>query len=128
MLKALVTPGAYTSGNIPFTGYQNTNNKYDLNADNTFDIKVSGLTEIKANIVVTATAAGVLTLTALADGVPIPGAVTSQQTAIGSEYTLPINDIVKSVYQENSNWAKLSFQLSGACILGGGDMILTFTR
>lgn len=128
MLKALVTPGAYTSGNVPFTGYQNTNTKYDLNADNTFDIKVAGLTEVKANIVVTATAAGVITLTAYADGVAIPGAIASQQEAIGSTYTLTINDIVKSIYQENMSWAKLSLQLSGPCTLVGGDLILTYQR
>lgn len=129
MLKALVNPGAYTSGNIPFTIYQNTNDKYALDTtDNTFDVKVAGLTEVKGNVIATATAAGVLSLQAYANGSAISGAVASATVAIGDTVTLNINDIIKTVYQANPVWANVSLQLSGACTLVGGDFILSYQR
>lgn len=126
MLKALVTAGAYTSGNIPYTIYKNTNNKYTL--DNGFNIAVEGLTEIKANIVATATTAGNLSLVASANGIPIAGAIDTQTVEVGDTYTFHINDIVKTVFQQNTTLAVITFTFSSACTLVGGDVILTYER
>lgn len=127
MLKALVNAGAYTSGNIPCTIYKNTNDKYALASDG-FKIAVDGLTEVKANIVVEATATGELTLVARANGIPIAGAFETHNTTSGNTYTYHIDDIVKTVYQQNPTYATITFDFSAGCTLVGGDVILTYER
>lgn len=128
MLKALTTAGAYTAGNLPITVYQNTNDKYNVNTDNSIDVRVAGLTELKATVVANAGAAGVLSLQAYANGVPIPGAIDSQTVTSGSTHTFHIDDIVKTVYQANPTWANVSFQFSAACTVVSGDVILLYQR
>lgn len=125
MLKALITPGAYTAGNIPLTLQQNTNDKYALNSDNSVSIRTNGLTEIKANVVVEGGAVTPLTLTAYADGQAIGS--DSQTVADGSVYTFHINDVVRTIIQ-GLNYAKLTFQFNGACTINSGDVILTYER
>ena len=126
MLKALVTAGAYTSGNVPCTIYKNTNGKYELN--NGFRIHTDGLTDVKANIIVEATAVGDLSLQAYADGIPVAGAIDTQTVAVGDTYTFHINDIVKTVFSQASTFATITLAFSEACTLVGGDVILTYER
>lgn len=128
MLKNLVTNGAYTTGNIPMTVYKQTNGKYALNSDNSISIKTDGLTEIKANVLVTGTVIGDLSLVAYVDGVALPGAIDTQTLAVGDSYTFHINDIIKTIYQTSPSFVELSFKLSGACTIDGGDIILTYER
>ena len=128
MLKALVTAGGYTSGNIPLTLNQNTNGKYELNEDSSIDIKVGGLTEIKGNIVITGTAAAARTVQLYVNGVAVEGALDTQTLADGSNYTFHINDIVKTIVQPIPAYATIALRVSGACTLVGGDVILTFER
>lgn len=125
MLKALITPGAYTAGNIPLTLQQNTNEKYALNADNSISIRTVGLTDVKANVVVEGGTATPLTITAYADGVAF--ATDSQTVASGSVYTFHINDVVHTIAQ-GAQWAKITLQFNGACTIVSGDVILTYER
>ena len=128
MLKALVSAGSYTSGNVPLTLNQNTNGKYQLNADSSIDVRVGGLTAIRGNVVVTSIAAGNITLQLYADGVAVPGALDTKTLANGSTYTFHIDDIVRAVNQITPSYATLSLQLSGACTLVGGDVVVTYEK
>lgn len=127
MIKALVTPGAYTSGNIPLTLSADTNRKYSL-ANNVVSIKTDKLSNVKANVILTATAAGLITLQAYADGIAIPGALATVTAEIGSTYTLHVNDVVQTEFTVPATLVGITLALSGACTLVGGDVILENAR
>lgn len=126
MLKCLITPGAYTSGNIPITVLKNTNANYTV-ANNAISIESAGITDVKANIIFTATSTDAVTAQLYADGTAVPGALATITPVSGSTYTLHINDVVKTILAI-ANFATLTIQLSEACTLVGGDVICEYVR
>lgn len=124
MIKNIITAGAYTSGNVPSATSMKTNNMYQFVASSgVFQITQPGITEVDVNAIVTATAAGNITLQAYGNGVAIPGALATETFDQGDTKTLHINDVVRTALS-NGNYAELSFGLSTACTIVGGDVIL----
>lgn len=123
MIKCLVTAGAYTSGYIPITLLTNTNSKYSVNG-NTVNIKVAGVNDVKANVTIEATSAANITLSLYVNGMPIQGASATVTAVSGDTYTLQINDVVRTIYTEDNEYANVELVLSGACTLVSGDFIV----
>lgn len=126
MLKCLITAGSYSTAdtNIPLTLYKNTNDIYSLNEDNSVSVKAAGLTEVKANVIITSSSTATISAQLLANDEIVEGALYDITPANASTYTLTINDIVPIVSSYSDEYVKLSIQLSTACTLVGGDVIL----
>lgn len=129
MFKGLITAGAYTSGYIPMTQYQNTNSIYSLNgSNNTISITESGITDVKVRVLIKATAAGAISLELFGNDAKLNGAEWTVTAAQGSNYTLTINDAVLITNQVNQRYATLGIKLSGACTIVGGEFICEHRR
>ena len=125
MFKGLITAGTYASGNIPISLYKNTDGNFSLN-NNAVSIKRDGIVNIKANVIITATSAGSITVQLYGNGSPISGATATEKFAENGIDTLVINDVVVVANQSDSGYATLSLQLSAGCTIVGGDIICEF--
>lgn len=124
MLRAKVTSGSYTaSTNIPLTLLQSTNSKASL-SNNTVLLRTSGIKNVKANVVFTPTSAGTITLSLLANGTAIDGAVYTETVADSGTATFIINDSLKIVNNLSGNIANVSLQLNASGTLVDGVVIV----
>ena len=124
MLRAKVTRGSYTANtNIPLTLNLSTNSKAVLSND-TILLKTTGIKDIKANVVFTPTTAGTVTLSLLANGTAISGAVYTTTVTTDSTATFIINDAIKIINNTSGSIANISIQLNAAGTLVDGAVIV----
>lgn len=124
MLRAKVTSGSYTANtNIPLTLNLSTNSKAVLSND-TILLKTTGIKDIKANVVFTPTVAGTVTLSLLANGTAISGAVYTTTVATDGTATFMINDAIKIVSNVSGSIANISLQLNASGTLVDGAVIV----
>ena len=124
MLRAKVTSGSYIANtNIPLTLNLSTNSKAILSND-TILLKTTGIKDIKANVVFTPTAAGTVTLSLLANGTAISGAVYTTTVATDGTATFMINDAIKIVNNTSGSVANISLQLNAVGTLVDGAVIV----
>lgn len=120
MLKLTNTTSTALTANqvIPLSAVLDTNNSLSF-SNNTIKINKAGYYDVTGNFVITATAAGDISVRLFANGVAIPEAVaTETAAAAGNVITLPIHDIIKVIRSSNiSNTAELTFVVSAACTL-----------
>lgn len=127
MIKTLLTTGNVTANtNLPLTLNVNTNNKTMLGA-NAIRLLDGGLWDVKGNVSFTATTTGDVTLSLLADGVVVSGAIATITVATGDEYALTINDVVRTVPAFGGD-VQLALQFDQAVTITGGDMIVEYVR
>lgn len=120
MLKLTNTTSTALTANqvIPLSAVLDTNNSLSF-SNNTIKINKAGYYDVTGNFVITATAAGDISVRLFANGVAIPEAVaTETAAAAGNVITLPIHDIIKVIRSSNIlNTAELTFVVSAACTL-----------
>lgn len=120
MLKLTNTTSTALTANqvIPLSAVLDTNNSLSF-SNNTIKINKAGYYDVTGNFVITATAAGDISVRLFANGVTIPEAIATETVAAaGNVITLPIHDIIKVIRSSNiSNTAELTFVVSAACTL-----------
>lgn len=120
MLKLTNTTSTALAANqvIPLSAVLDTNNSLSF-SNNTIKINKAGYYDVTGNFVITATAAGDISVRLFANGVAIPEAIaTETAAAVGNVITLPIHDIIKVIRSSNIlNTAELTFVVSAACTL-----------
>ena len=87
---------ALTPGSIIPLGTVNRRFGCNLNlSGNGLLVSGAGYYDIGANVTLTATAAGVVTVALFENGVQIPGAISQQTVAVGDVVTLPLRSLIR---------------------------------
>lgn len=120
MLKLTNTTSTALIANqvIPLNAVLDTNNSLNF-SNNTIKINKAGYYDVTGNFVITATAAGNISVELFANGVVIPEAIsTVTAAAAGDIVTIPLHDIIRVIRSSNvSNTAELTFVVTTACTL-----------
>lgn len=120
MLKLTNTTSTALIANqvIPLNAVLDTNNSLNF-SNNTIKINKAGYYDVTGNFVITATAAGNISVELFANGVAIPEAIsTVTVAAAGDIVTIPLHDIIRVIRSSNvSNTAELTFVVTTACTL-----------
>ena len=112
------TSTALTAGqNIPLGGVSAKSNNNATLADNTIQINQVGYYNVIGQFVLTATAAGTITVQLYVNGNAVEGAYSSATVAEGDTVTLDLSKAIKVIPSTAYNRATVSYQTSTASTL-----------
>lgn len=114
-----------TNTNIPFSVVRNSNGctRYD-STNNAVQITSSGYYDILANIVATSTPGGTITAQLFADGVAIPGALSTITVGATGTATFTIIDNEYVAQAMNNNYVEISVRVNSGVTVNDAMLLI----